>query len=250
MSLLRTGFFSSTANVLKSSPKILHVKNRDFFQFNWLGSNQSLWSRCCHTDLNGGSARLRCCFSKGPLKRDFLDIYMTIFLEVVISEIQNVRVSSFFSKYLKFNLDFENPLKNWGKVFCFRDNCVWIGIIKLSLLRRGYLSFVRNVLTSCPKISMSIRETFSNSIDLSVINEYDKGAVMQIWTVLAHVYHLLVEGWYEMGSFKTFIWPRFRSPYFRKYKIYPGQLFFRNIWNLLRISKIQQKIEKRFLFLR
>ena len=138
--------------MLKSSPKILHVKNRDFFQFNWLGSNQSLWSRCCHTDLNGGSARLRCCFSKGPLKRDFLDIYMTIFLEVVISEIQNVRVSSFFSKYLKFNLDFENPLKNWGKVFCFRDNCVWIGILKLSLLRTGYLSSTANVLTSSPKI--------------------------------------------------------------------------------------------------
>ena len=156
----------------------------------------------------------------------------------------------FFLKYLKFNLDFENALKNWEKVFCFRDNCIWIGIIKLSLLRRGYFSLVRNDLTSCPKISMWIRETFSNSIDLSVINEYDKGAVMQIWTVLGHVYHLLVEGWYEMGSFKTFIWPRFRSPYFRKYKIYPGQLFFRNIWNLLRISKIQQKIEKRFLFLR
>ena len=175
---------------------------------------------------------------------------MTMYFEVVISEIQNIRVSSFFLKYLKFNLDFENALKNWEKVFCFRDNCIWIGIIKLSLLRRGYFSLVRNDLTSCPKISMWIRETFSNSIDLSVINEYDKGAVMQIWTVLGHVYHLLVEGWYEMGSFKTFIWPRFRSPYFRKYKIYPGQLFFRNIWNLLRISKIQQKIEKRFLFLR
>ena len=52
---------------------------------------------------------------------------------------------------------------------------------------------------------MSIRETFSNSINLAMINEYHKGAVMNISTVLGHVYHLLVEGWCEMGTFKTFI---------------------------------------------
>ena len=33
-SLLRTGYFSSAANVLTSNPKIWHVKNRDFFQLN------------------------------------------------------------------------------------------------------------------------------------------------------------------------------------------------------------------------
>ena len=37
---------------------------------------------------------------------------------------------------------------------------------------------------------MSIRETFSNSVVLKVINEFDKGAVMQIPTVLEHVYHV------------------------------------------------------------
>ena len=37
---------------------------------------------------------------------------------------------------------------------------------------------------------MSITETFSNSIDLEVINEKDKGAVMGISTVLQHVYHV------------------------------------------------------------
>ena len=35
---------------------------------------------------------------------------------------------------------------------------------------------------------MSIRETFSNLIDMAAIDEYDKGAVMQISTVLEHVY--------------------------------------------------------------
>ena len=34
---------------------------------------------------------------------------------------------------------------------------------------------------------MKIRGTFSDSIDLAVINAYDKGAVMQISTVFGHV---------------------------------------------------------------
>ena len=33
-------------------------------------------------------------------------------------------------------------------------------------------------------------ETFTNSIDLAVINDFDKDLVMQIWTVLGHVYHV------------------------------------------------------------
>ena len=37
---------------------------------------------------------------------------------------------------------------------------------------------------------MSIRETFSNSTELAVINEYDKAAVMDISIVRGYVYHL------------------------------------------------------------
>ena len=43
-------------------------------------------------------------------------------------------------------------------------------------------------LQAVPTFAMSIRETFSNSIDLEAINEYDKGAMMQISTVLGDVY--------------------------------------------------------------
>ena len=39
-------------------------------------------------------------------------------------------------------------------------------------------------------LASSIRETFPNSIDLTVINEYDKGTVMQISTVFGHIYHV------------------------------------------------------------
>ena len=63
-----------------------------------------------------------------------------------------------------------------------------IGIVKLSLLRTGYLSSAANVLTSSPRFGMSMRETFSNSIDLAVINEYDKGDLIHISTMLTHIY--------------------------------------------------------------
>ena len=46
-------------------------------------------------DLKSVLARLSCYFSKGPLKRDFLDIYLTTFSESVTSEIQKLSGPSF-----------------------------------------------------------------------------------------------------------------------------------------------------------
>ena len=42
--------------------------------------------------------------------------------------------------------------KNCEKVFRFSDNSIWIGYVKLSLLRRVYLSSAVIVLTSSLKI--------------------------------------------------------------------------------------------------
>ena len=41
-----------------------------------------------------------------------------------------------------------------------------------------------------PRFSMSKKETYSNSISLPVTNEYDRGAVMQILTMLVLVYYI------------------------------------------------------------
>ena len=43
LSPLRTGYFSSAANVSRSSAKIFHVNKRNFFQLNWFCSGQ--WSQ-------------------------------------------------------------------------------------------------------------------------------------------------------------------------------------------------------------
>ena len=63
----------------------------------------------------------------------------------------SVRVN-FFSKHLKFNINFQKSTKACKNVFCFCDNCIWIGIAKLFLLRTGYLSSAANVLTSSTNI--------------------------------------------------------------------------------------------------
>ena len=60
--------------------------------------------------------------------------------------------TSFFSKCLKFNIDFKNAVKISEKVFCFSDNLIWFGTVKLSLLRTGYFSLIANVLTSSTNV--------------------------------------------------------------------------------------------------
>ena len=122
-SLWWTISFSWAGNVLKSRPYILHVNKGDFFTLNWLGSDQWIWWRWCDAGLNSAWARLPCCLSKSPLKRHFLDICLTTFLESVISETQKLWGSSCFWKCSKFNLDFINEGKNFEKFFCFWNNC-------------------------------------------------------------------------------------------------------------------------------
>ena len=117
LSLVRTGYFSSVANVLPSSPKIWHLRNRDFFQLNRLGSDQWIWLRCSDADLNSAWASSPCCLSKGHLKGDFLDIYLTTFSESVISEMQNLWGSSFCFERFKIYCTFQMWSKELRKSF-------------------------------------------------------------------------------------------------------------------------------------
>ena len=89
---------------------------------------------------------------EGSSERRVLDIYLTTFSESVISEIQNQWRLSFFSKYLKFIVNFKNAAKKWAKLFYIWDNWIWIGTVKFSVLRTGYFSSTASVLTSSPKI--------------------------------------------------------------------------------------------------
>ena len=109
---------------------------------------------CCRSHFNTVSTRLPCYLWNDPLKRVFLDIYLTTFFGVRKFRNTSAMRVTLFWKCSKLNLNFENAekKKNWEKVFAFWDNCIWRCCHKLSLLRREYLSSAVNVLTNSPVI--------------------------------------------------------------------------------------------------
>ena len=123
LSLLRTGYFSSAANVLTSSPKTWHVKKQLFFEHNFVASDEWIWQRCCDADFNSLCARSSYCLSMHRLEWYILDVYLTTFSESVTLKIQNLWGLSFYSKCSKFNVDFKNAAKHWETLWCFWDNC-------------------------------------------------------------------------------------------------------------------------------
>ena len=111
LSLLRREYLLSALNGLRKSPNILHITKRDFFWLNFFHRNQWISLRCCRSDFTSVSDRLPCYLSKGPLKRDFLDLYLTTFSEVrkfvntqamtVIFVFQMFKIESTFRKSKK-----------------------------------------------------------------------------------------------------------------------------------------------------
>ena len=107
---------------------------------------------CCGSDFNSVCARFPYCISKALWKRDFLDIYLTI--DFGFRNFQNISPmrAIFLWKCSKFYQDLKNGEQNLEKVFLFRDDCIWIGRVNLSLPRREYFWPAVNVLKSSPKI--------------------------------------------------------------------------------------------------
>ena len=139
-------------NVLKNSLKILHITRRDFFKLDSFFSHQWVSKRCRRLDLKRVLALLQSCLLKDNVKRRFSSIYLTTFFEV--RNFGNTLAMSviFFSKELKMQCKFQKLRKKLRKLFDFWDNCIWISCIKLSLLRREYLSLAVNILTKSLKI--------------------------------------------------------------------------------------------------
>ena len=139
-------------NVLTNSLKILHSTKIDFFQLNEL------------TVINkyGKGAVVQIATLFEPVyhvacgrvlwNAFFQIIIFSPFSESLISEIRRLWGSSIFWKCSKFNVNFRNSKKKWERVCSFWENSIWIGYVKLSLLRREHLSSAVNVLTKSLKI--------------------------------------------------------------------------------------------------
>ena len=82
LSLIRKEYLSSLVNVLINSPKIFCITKRDFSQLNLTHSDQLVWWRSHHTDINGVWNQLPCYLLKVLVKSAILDIYLNTFFAV------------------------------------------------------------------------------------------------------------------------------------------------------------------------
>ena len=77
-------------------------------------------------------------------------------------------------------MDLGNGEKNCEKVFCFLDNCIVIGFVKISQLQRDYLSSAVNVLINSLTISRITKRDISNSISVRLLEKYAKSVSFEI----------------------------------------------------------------------
>ena len=85
-------------------------------------------------------------------------------------------------------------------MFCFRDKCIPIVCIHLSLLVKEHLSSAVNVLRKGQKNFYLSKSYFGNSITFTVIILDDKGALIKIDSVFRAVYHVACRGVLSNGS--------------------------------------------------
>ena len=123
----------------------LHITKRDFYKLNCLHSDQYLvnvvwfWFSKCFVPLT-------CRLLKGPMKEDFLEIWLRPFFGVPnFGNTWGMRVILFW-KCTMFKLHFKSAVSNWENVLSFWDYCIWIGCLILSLLTREYLLLAVNIL--------------------------------------------------------------------------------------------------------
>ena len=88
----------------------------------------------CRADSCSVLDRLTCWLSISVMT--FLGIKITLILQSLIQETNNIWSSSFVSKYFKFYVDFRNSEKIWANIFWFGDNYIRIRCVKQSFLLR------------------------------------------------------------------------------------------------------------------
>ena len=162
----------------------------------------SQWSiNWCGSDFNSVWSPLPSCLPKCRLKGEFLDSYLTTSFRVGnFGNTSAVRVI-YFCKCSEFNLAFKNAAINSENIFCFWDNCIWIGSLKLSLLRRQYLSLTVNMLTNILKTLRVTKRDFFKSIPFTVINKYGKGGAVQISRVFGPPWYVASQRVLRKGTF-------------------------------------------------
>ena len=79
------------------------------------------------------------------------------------------------------DVDLRHGAKKWEFFFCFLDNCTWIEWGNFFLLRREYLLSAVNAITNTPRISDTLRRTFSKTTFEKGMKQYDGSVEVQFF---------------------------------------------------------------------
>ena len=98
-------------------------------------------------------------------------------------------------------------------MFCFRDNCIWIGCLKLSLLSRENLSSALNMLTnSLRNLDISKRDFFSTQFPWQWSINMLKVLPFRFQQCLVTFRMLILKGSSKRGLFRDLFLARFSEP--------------------------------------
>ena len=138
---------------------------------------------------------------EGSSEMGIFEHYLTRFSEPVISEIQKLWWSFFFSKCSKLNLNFKNAAKKLRKCSVFK--ILAPKLVSLNFLYKDKDTFHGQPMCwkTVPRFFMWITQIFSNTISLPLSDEYDQRVAMHMSTLLGHVYHIACRCILSNGTF-------------------------------------------------
>ena len=115
------------------------------------------WQMCSHGDFASICDTFTCWLSRRVLKLRFLESGLSkIFTVPNLGNTLAMTIILFF-KMFKIWRRFQKWIKKLRKMFCFWDNCIWIGSCKFSQSWTGYLPPAVNLLRNTTKTSPNTR---------------------------------------------------------------------------------------------
>ena len=104
-------------------------------------------------------------------------IFFSLQFENYINDVAHI----FFWKCSIFDVDFRYAPKNWEIFSCFLDNCTWTECGKFFLLRGEKVSSAVSMITNTPRISNTLRPTFSKSTFANGMKQYDGRSAAEVF---------------------------------------------------------------------
>ena len=153
----------------------------------------------------------------------------------------------FLWKCSKFDVNLKNIENNWQKSFCLRDKCIWIGCVKLPLLRREYLSSAVNVLTNNLQI---FHVTKRDSFQLNYLHSdqwiWESCCHWDSNRVLARLPRCLSRSPLKRDFLGIYLTTSLGVSYFRDTSAMRVIFFFEKVQNLMQIWKMHKTVRKMF----